>query len=54
MEPRRTPLYDFHLAHGARMVPFAGWDMPVQYDGPEKGGRFVRFRTLGPVRRAGE
>ena len=31
MEPRRTPLYDFHLAHGARMVPFAGWDMPVQY-----------------------
>ena len=31
MEPRRTPLYDFHLAHGARMVPFAGWDMPVQF-----------------------
>ena len=31
METRRTPLYDFHLAHGARMVPFAGWDMPVQY-----------------------
>ena len=31
MESRRTPLHDFHLAHGARMVPFAGWDMPVQY-----------------------
>ena len=31
METRRTPLYDFHLAQGARMVPFAGWDMPVQY-----------------------
>lgn len=31
MEPRRTPLYDFHLAHGARMVQFAGWEMPVQY-----------------------
>ncbi|MGB2187212.1 MAG: glycine cleavage system aminomethyltransferase GcvT [Candidatus Puniceispirillaceae bacterium] len=31
METRRTPLYDFHLANGARMVPFAGWDMPVQY-----------------------
>ena len=31
METRRTPLYDFHLAKGARMVPFAGWDMPVQY-----------------------
>jgi aminomethyltransferase len=27
----RTPLYDWHLAHKARMVPFAGWDMPVQY-----------------------
>ena len=31
METRRTPLYDFHLANGARMVPFAGWDRPVQY-----------------------
>src|SRR5438876_1454291 len=27
----RTPLYDWHLAHKARMVPFGGWDMPVQY-----------------------
>ena len=27
----RTPLYDCHVAHGARMVDFAGWDMPVQY-----------------------
>src|SRR5437762_10044403 len=27
----RTPLYDWHVAHGARMVDFAGWDMPVQY-----------------------
>jgi aminomethyltransferase len=29
----RTPLYDRHLALGARMVPFAGWEMPVQYEG---------------------
>ncbi len=29
--PNRTPLYDAHLALGARMVDFAGWDMPVQY-----------------------
>src|SRR3954452_22839602 len=28
---RRTPLYDHHVAAGARMVPFAGWEMPVQY-----------------------
>jgi aminomethyltransferase len=30
---RRTPLYDRHVAAGARMVPFAGWEMPVQYEG---------------------
>jgi len=29
----RTPLYDQHLELGARMVPFAGWEMPVQYEG---------------------
>jgi aminomethyltransferase len=29
----RTPLYDWHRARGARMVPFGGWDMPVQYTG---------------------
>ena len=27
----RTPLYDTHLSSGARMLPFAGWDMPIQY-----------------------
>jgi aminomethyltransferase len=30
---RRTPLYDRHEAAGARLVPFAGWEMPVQYEG---------------------
>ncbi len=28
---RRTSLYDAHVALGARLVPFAGWEMPVQY-----------------------
>lgn len=28
---KRTQLYDWHVEHGARMVPFAGWEMPVQY-----------------------
>jgi aminomethyltransferase len=28
---RRTPLFDRHEALGARLVPFAGWEMPVQY-----------------------
>jgi aminomethyltransferase len=27
----RTPLFDWHVNHKARMVPFGGWDMPVQY-----------------------
>ncbi|MEA2421311.1 MAG: aminomethyltransferase [Thermoleophilaceae bacterium] len=30
---RRTSLYDRHAAAGARLVPFAGWEMPVQYEG---------------------
>lgn len=30
---RRTPLYDEHVALHGRMVPFAGWEMPVQYTG---------------------
>ncbi|MFY9925241.1 MAG: glycine cleavage system aminomethyltransferase GcvT [Opitutaceae bacterium] len=29
--PKRTPLWEFHAAHGARLVDFAGWEMPVQY-----------------------
>jgi aminomethyltransferase len=29
----QTPLHDRHVALGARMVPFAGWEMPVQYQG---------------------
>lgn len=28
---KRTPLYEKHLALGAKMVPFAGWEMPVSY-----------------------
>src|ERR1700730_6466026 len=28
---KRTPLYDMHVGRGARMVPFAGYEMPVQY-----------------------
>lgn len=32
-ELRRTPLYATHVALGARMVPFSGWEMPVQYSG---------------------
>jgi aminomethyltransferase len=38
----RTPLYDWHVDHKARMVPFAGWDMPVQYTGVIEEHRAVR------------
>ncbi|MFL6214429.1 MAG: glycine cleavage system aminomethyltransferase GcvT [Blastocatellia bacterium] len=31
---KRTPLYESHIILGARMVEFAGWEMPVQYSGP--------------------
>jgi len=30
---KRTPLYDVHVAAGARMLPFAGYEMPIQYGG---------------------
>jgi aminomethyltransferase len=30
---KRTPFYDIHVALGAKVVPFAGWEMPVQYPG---------------------
>ena len=30
---KRTPLYERHVAAGAKLVPFAGWEMPVQYEG---------------------
>src|ERR1700687_544789 len=30
---RRTPIYEEHEKSGARIVPFAGWEMPVQYTG---------------------
>jgi aminomethyltransferase len=39
---RRTPLFDRHVALGARMVPFAGWEMPVQYEGVIPEHRAVR------------
>src|SRR5437660_5017972 len=38
----RTPLYERHVALGARMVPFAGWEMPVQYEGVIAEHRAVR------------
>jgi aminomethyltransferase len=39
---RRTPLYELHVAAKARLVPFAGWEMPVQYSGVLPEVRAVR------------
>jgi aminomethyltransferase len=39
---RRTPLYERHAALGARLVPFAGWEMPVQYSSISEEHRAVR------------
>lgn len=33
MDAKRTPLYQEHVARKARMIPFGGWEMPVQYTG---------------------
>lgn len=39
---KRTPLYDAHLAAGAKMVEFGGWQMPIQYEGILKEHQAVR------------
>ncbi len=41
-EIKKTCLHDLHVALGARMSPFAGWDMPIQYAGIEEEHRAVR------------
>ena len=43
---KRTPLHARHVGAGARMVPFAGWEMPVQYEG-------IRAEHLAVRRSAG-
>jgi aminomethyltransferase len=44
-ELRRTPLHEIHLRLGARMVPFAGYEMPVQYTSIIDEHRAVRSRV---------
>src|SRR5829696_1398372 len=42
---QRTPLHDRHVAAGARLVGFAGWEMPVQYAGIRAEHAAVRERA---------
>ncbi len=39
---KTTPLYDIHKKLNAKMVPFAGWHMPIQYSGVMEEHRAVR------------
>jgi glycine cleavage system T protein (aminomethyltransferase) len=57
---RRTPLYEAHAQAGAKLVPFAGWEMPVSYEGVR--GEHIAVRTgcgvfdvshMGEIRTAG-
>lgn len=58
---QRTALYDRHVALGARIIPFAGWQMPVQYEGILAEHRAVRSAAglfdlghMGQVRVTGQ
>jgi len=42
---KRTPLYEKHQQLGARLVPFAGWEMPIQYKGISLEHQAVRERA---------
>jgi aminomethyltransferase len=44
---KRTPLHDRHVAASARLVPFAGWEMPVQYAGIRE--EHVAVRTAAGI-----
>ncbi len=43
MTLKRTPFYEFHVAHGGKLIDFGGWDMPVQFEGINK--EHARVRT---------
>ena len=46
MDALRTPLYDWHVAHKARMVPFTGYALPVQYT-EKTGGDATAYLKFG-------
>jgi aminomethyltransferase len=57
---RRTPLFDRHEQAGAKLVPFAGWEMPVQYEGIRQehiavrtGARMFDVSHMGEIETSG-
>ena len=47
MLAKQTPLHAFHRAHNARMVPFAGWNLPVQYASGIKAEHLATRQSAG-------
>lgn len=45
MELKKTPLYDEHVKYGGKMVDYAGWSLPVQYEGIMKEHKAVRSKA---------
>lgn len=46
-QPGRTALYDFHVEHNGKMVPFAGFSLPVQYGAVSIGDSHLHTRAQG-------
>ena len=46
----KTPLYDYHVAQKAKMVPFAGFSMPLQYGDVGQGQCLLSSRSSGVTR----
>ena len=44
---KRTSLFDWHAAHGGRMIPFAGWEMPLQYETGAKAEHHATRQVAG-------
>jgi len=44
---KRSNLFDWHVAHGGKMVPFAGWEMPLQYEAGSKAEHHTTRQAAG-------
>jgi len=46
---RKTGLYDFHIANGGKMVPFAGYQMPLAYGNVGQGAPTSAWKRIAPI-----
>ncbi len=60
MSLKRTPFFEFHVAHGGKLIDFGGWELPVQFEGIKKEHDRVRAAVglfdvshMGEIRCAG-